>query len=71
MMDERIMLGLRMDEGMDIDRFNSDFDVDFLDTYRQKLQKVQQYLNVSKERVSIKQEYMGVMNSIISQLIFD
>ncbi|MGN0765236.1 MAG: radical SAM family heme chaperone HemW [Christensenellales bacterium] len=71
MMDERIMLGLRMDEGMDIVRFNADFDIDFLDTYRQKLQKVQQYLNVSKERVSIKQEYMGVMNSIISQLIFD
>ncbi|MGN0788979.1 MAG: radical SAM family heme chaperone HemW [Christensenellales bacterium] len=71
MKDERIMLGLRMDEGMDIVRFNSDFDVDFLDTYRQKLQRVQQYLNISKERVSIKQEYMGVMNSIISQLIFD
>ena len=71
MMDERIMLGLRMDEGMDIVRFNADFDVDFLDTYRQKLQNVQQYLNVSIERVSIKQEYIGVMNSIISQLIFD
>ncbi|MGN0797346.1 MAG: radical SAM family heme chaperone HemW [Christensenellales bacterium] len=71
MMDERIMLGLRMDEGMDIDRFNSDFDIDFLDTYRQKLQTVQQYLNLSQERMSIKEEYMGVMNSIISKLIFD
>ena len=71
MMDERIMLGLRMDEGMDIVRFNADFDIDFLDTYRQKLQKVQQYLKVSNKRVAIKQEYMGVMNSIISQLIFD
>lgn len=70
MMSERIMLGLRMDNGMDIVGFNSDFDVDFLDTYRQKLQKVQQYLNISKERVSIKQEYMGVMNAIISELIF-
>ncbi|MGN0771665.1 MAG: radical SAM family heme chaperone HemW [Christensenellales bacterium] len=71
MMDERIMLGLRMDKGMDIDRFNADFNINFLDTYRQKLKKVQDYVKIQDRFLSIRSEYMGVMNGIISELIFD
>ena len=34
------MLGLRLDEGLDIDKFNKDFDTDFLKEYSYVLENL-------------------------------
>ncbi len=69
MKNERIMLSLRTTKGLDIERFNDDFDMDFLRDYQDRLSKVADYIQVADNHLSIKPKYMGVMNSIIIELV--
>lgn len=69
MKNERIMLSLRTSKGLDIERFDNDFDTDFLVEYKSRIDKVADYVTVDANHLSIKPEYMGVMNSIIVELI--
>ena len=62
---EQIMLSLRTEKGLDVKKFNSDFNCSFLDEYKKALSKNAKYLNISEEFVSIKEEYLFVENGII------
>ena len=67
--DERIMLALRTVEGLDINKFNKEFNADFLKDYAAAIQKNTQYLLVTGERLRIKDEYLFVQNSIICDFL--
>lgn len=66
---EYIMLGLRLDKGIDLIEYKERFgEVE----YRKLLKKAdtqQMYLNISDNSIRIKDEYAYVANSIISELI--
>lgn len=63
--EEFIMLALRLNEGINIKKYNELFGEDFKKEYRLALIKDARYLDISDDRVAIKGEYLGVMNSII------
>ncbi len=63
--EEYIMLALRLKEGIDIKKYNEIFGSDFKKEYRYALLKDAKYLDISDERVAIKDEYLSVMNSLI------
>lgn len=63
--EEYIMLALRLKEGIDIEKYNKKFNSDFKNEYRLALIKDARYLNISDKKVSIKDEYLETMNSII------
>lgn len=65
--EEYIMLAFRMDEGIDIKDYNQTFETDFLENYKKIIDKLFKFLNISQDRISIKPQYMGVMNSIITE----
>ena len=67
--DETVMLALRTVEGLDIDKFNTEFNADFLKDYSAAIKKNTQYLQVTPERLRIKDEYIFVQNSIICDFL--
>ncbi len=62
---EFIMLGLRTAFGIDIDKFNREFNEDFLKTYAEVLNKKAQFLDIDGNILKIKDEYLYVQNDII------
>ncbi len=66
---EFIMLALRTCKGMDVERFNKEFDTDFYKEYSSVIEKNEKYLEVLKERIKIKDEYLFVQNSILMQFM--
>ena len=67
--DETVMLALRTVEGLDINKFNQEFKADFLKDYSAAIKKNTQYLQVTPERLRIKDEYIFVQNSIICDFL--
>lgn len=63
--DETIMLALRTSDGLDIEKFNANFNADFLKDYSQALQKNEKCLEITPKNLRIKDEYLFVQNSII------
>lgn len=63
--EEFVMLALRLKEGIDVDKYNALFGGDFKEEYKYALIKDARYLQVSDNRVAIKDEYLSVMNGII------
>lgn len=63
--EEFIMLALRLKEGINIKKYNELFDGDFMSEYRFALIKDAKYLDIDKDRVAIKDEYLETMNSVI------
>lgn len=53
MIEERIMLGLRMNRGVDIKRFEKDFGVDFLKEYGDKLKKLSSFTEFDGESLKL------------------
>ena len=64
---ETIMLGLRLDEGLDIDKFNKDFDTDFLKEYSYVLENLLNNKLVKIENGHLIICDMHISNSIISE----
>ena len=62
---EFIMLGLRTVDGISIQVFNSTFDCDFIDEYKDVLSKKQEFLELADNTLKIKEEYLYVQNDII------
>lgn len=62
---EYIMLGLRTAEGIDVARFNKEFNADFDTEYKDVLAKKAVFLQRTKDRLKIKDEYLYVQNDII------
>ena len=66
---EFIMLALRTENGMSIERFNKEFNLDFLKEYAEPLKKKQKYLILENNRLKIKPEYLYVQNDIILEFM--
>ncbi len=66
---ERIMLGLRLAEGMDVARFNSDFKTDFFAEYSSAVAATADYTLFRNGRFCVKPEFLYVVNSVIVEFI--
>lgn len=66
---EMIMLALRLDEGLDIEKYENTFGGKFADEYAYALDKNAKYINYDSKRLTIKEEYVKVMNSIVVDFI--
>ena len=67
---EFVMLGLRLEEGMDLAVFKQIFGFDFLEKYAERVKKLEKTLVVTPSRIAIAPEYFYVSNTIIPELIF-
>jgi oxygen-independent coproporphyrinogen-3 oxidase len=63
--EESIMLALRTSEGLDINQFDENFNCHFLSDYAAAIAKNSNYLSISNGRLTIRDEYLFVQNSII------
>ena len=66
---EFIMLGLRTKYGIDIEKFNKEFNQDFLTKYKNALDKKSKYLTLEGNILKIKDEYLYVQNHIILEFM--
>lgn len=68
---EEIMLGLRLKEGININKLNKKYKIDFLDRYKKVIisLKKQGVIKLKKNRLFIKKEFFNVSNQIISEFI--
>ena len=67
--EERIMLGLRLSRGIDVKRFNEDFNCDFHKEYETALNHGKNYLKITEDSISVLPQYFYVLNSIIQYFI--
>ena len=67
--EEFIMLALRTSRGLNLNEYKTFFEVDFLQEFAEKIQKVREYTEVSDEFFKIKDEYLFVQNQIITEFI--
>ncbi|MDR1939793.1 MAG: radical SAM family heme chaperone HemW [Clostridiales bacterium] len=66
---EKIMLGLRLAEGIDAAGINAEFGVDFFREYSGVLTKYGRCFNLSKTRLSVKDEFFYVINSLLTEFL--
>ncbi len=66
---EFIMLGLRTEKGISIEKFNKEFNSDFLKEYREPLAKKQKYLILNGDNLKINPDYLYVQNDIILEFM--
>ena len=66
---EYIMLSLRLQKGIDLSEFSQKFGYDFLKKYSKAINKNIKYLEITNDCVSIKYEYLQLMNAIIVDFI--
>ncbi len=63
------MLGLRKKSGISLKEFNKIFGKNFYDCFdKEKINKLEKYLKISKNKIAIKNKYISVMNTIISEV---
>ncbi len=66
---EFIMLGLRTAEGIDVSKYNAEFNADFDMEYKSVLAKKGRFLERDGNRLKIKDEYLYVQNDIILEFM--
>ena len=66
---EMIMLALRLDSGLDVEKYENTFNEKFENEYERAIAKNAEYINYDGKRLSIKEEYLKVMNSIVVDFI--
>ena len=68
---ERIMLSLRTQKGLDLDKFKKDFNEDILRTRAEAIKKMTELgmIEIKDNYIKIKDDYFAVSNSIIVELI--
>ena len=62
---EFVMLALRTTVGVDLDKYRSAFGSEFTSDFADAIKSTEKYLDISKERVKIKDEYLYVQNEIL------
>lgn len=67
--DEYIMLGLRLDEGIDAKALGEKFGFDFSEKYRDALRRAEPYIAFDGKRLKIKPRYALVANSVINMFV--
>ncbi|MCQ2400089.1 MAG: hypothetical protein MJ072_06245, partial [Clostridia bacterium] len=68
---ETVMLGLRTEKGISVEKFEKQFGVNFFEYFKDSLSKNEEYLSVSDGFVAVKPEYMYVENGIIVDFMKD
>ena len=66
---EYIMLSLRLTKGIQLQEYKKRFQTDFLKEYAQAIAKNLPYLEITRQAVAIKKEYLYVQNSILLDFI--
>ncbi len=66
---EFIMLGLRTEYGIDIEKFNKEFNADFKKDYKDALLKKEKFIEINGNTLKIKSEYLYVQNDIILEFM--
>lgn len=66
---EFIMLNLRLANGFYLDEFKRRFNKDFLVEYDENIEKVKEYLEITKDRVKVKDEHLYILDSILVELL--
>ena len=66
---EYVMLGFRLQSGINLFEFSKKFGCDFLRKYALAIEKNKNYLDITQESVAIKYRYLQLMNSIIVDFI--
>ncbi len=68
---EYIMLGLRLEDGINVSDFNNEFDVDFLTVYGNIIERLQKQNLVSFDgtRLKVNKDKFYILNSIITEFI--
>lgn len=70
---EFIILALRMDRGLDVDKFNALFYTDFIKRYDSVLKKLEKIglITYDEHNVAVRPEKMGVLNSLLVEFMTD
>ncbi|MDO4753862.1 MAG: radical SAM family heme chaperone HemW [Bacillota bacterium] len=68
---ERIMMGFRLSKGIDYGKLNREFSIDFLEMYKDQIQKYidLKYMSIKDGRIFLNNEGMNISNSIVSDFI--
>ncbi len=66
---EFIMLALRTTDGLDLKEYEKAFGTNFKDDYKAALKKTEKYLDITDEKVAIKDEYLYVQNGILTEFM--
>ena len=66
---EFIMLALRTERGIILKEYRKAFGTDFTEDYKAAIKKTQKYLDITEEKISIKDEYLYVQNGIITEFM--
>ncbi len=66
---EFIMLNFRLTNGIDFAQFTKKFGSNFLIKYKSAIEKNKNYLQITSKNISIKYEYLQLMNSIAVDFI--
>ncbi len=67
---EYLMLGLRLVEGVSIEEIKQKFNVDILEKYREKFDKLKNFFEITSDHIAIKKEFFLIQNSILTSLLF-
>ena len=68
-MREFVMLGLRLEEGLNLSRFRELFGMDFYARFGAEIKEKEEYLLISEDRIAIRPDRFYVSNAIIGAII--
>lgn len=66
---ETVMLALRTAKGLNASEYQKKFGANFFEEHAEALKKIGRYLDISPNAVRIKEEYLFVQNTIISEFL--
>ncbi len=66
---ERIMLSLRLAQGLDIAAFAKDFDIDFLSFYKKAIEKCKKLLQIKDNFLALNQQGFLLQNAVIAEFL--
>jgi len=68
---ESIILGLRMNKGISIDDFNNKFEADFLELYKNQIDKLLNYnlIIIDKNIVKLSKRGMDISNYVFEEFL--
>lgn len=71
LMSEEIMMNFRMSKGIDLEKFNKKYNINFLEKYREKIKKFAyyKYLQYNNKNIYLTDLGMNISNSIISDFL--
>jgi len=64
-----LMLNLRLVEGFNLDEFKQLFNKDFVESYKNKLMKLDKFICIKNNKCYIKPKYLYIMDSILVELL--